>query len=264
MTNTLLSAAFSLDSPIMYILYSVLLVFVVCECSYYMAKSIKRAKQIGVETSKIKKVITTSITFSILPSIGIAIGVVSLIAALGVAFPAIRLSVVGALHYESQMANGTAEALAGSMDALLAMGITAKDFVTMATVMTVSIMAGPLVVLFFYKRFQPKVAMLGKIKGSADGKTNLGDLVFQVVFIGMIIGYLGMSVASIAGKPTSIGSYYNFIAIVIAATCMYISEILIHKFNWKWLDSLSTPFSMLLAMIVVGIISFFMTPNGIA
>ena len=43
---------------------------------------------------------------------------------------------------------------------------------------------------------------------------------------------------------------------------MYLCELLINKAGWKWLDSFSTPISMLIAMIVVGIISFCASKYG--
>ena len=79
----LLSAAwskeFSLRHPIIYVLYGIVLAFVISLSLYYMLTAIKHAKQLGIESSKIKKVITTSATFSILPGLGIALGVVTLV-----------------------------------------------------------------------------------------------------------------------------------------------------------------------------------------
>lgn len=256
-------SGFTPNSPLLYGLFGAVIAFVVLMSVYYMVKSIKKAKALGMEMGKIKKVITTSVTFSVLPAIGIGIGVVTLIGSLGIALPAIRLSVIGSLQYESMMADGAATAIAGSMFNFIGSEISAKDFVTIATVMTIPIITGPGVVLLFYKRLQPKVSMLSKKSGgAAAGGVNLGDLAFQVVFIGMILGYLAMSVASIAGLPTFIDGYYNFIAIVVAAICMYIFDILINKVGWKWLDSFSTAFSMLIAMAVVALISYFAIQNG--
>ena len=85
---------------------------------------------------------------------------------------------------------------------------------------------------------------------------NIGDLVFQVSFIGMVIGYLAMSIETLAKNVTFIDGYYNFIAVLVAMACMYVCDVLINKANWKWLDSFSTPLSMLIAMFVVGVISF--------
>lgn len=248
---------FSLRDPMVFILYGVVLAFIVALSLYYMLSALKRAKQLGIESSKIKKVITTSATFSILPGLGIALGVVTLIGTLGIAFPAIRLSVVGSLQYETQMANGVAEGLHGSMSKMINQGISAQDFATMAMVMTIAISSGGLQILFFYRLYQPKIGkLMAKTTGGKKGGVNIGDLVFQVSFIGMVLGYLAMSIETLAKNVAFIDGYYNFIAVLVAMACMYVCDVLINKANWKWLDNFSTPLSMLVAMFVVGVISY--------
>lgn len=270
---------FNPNSWVLYLLYALIVVFISAEAIFYLVKSVKKAKKIGMDMTKIKKVITTSASFSILPAIGIGIGVVTLVGALGIAVPAIRLSVIGALQYETQMADGAAKAITGSTDGLTVLmqqGVTAQDFATMTLLMTLSIILGPILVVCFYKILQPKLTKLGTMKvggnaaadAAAETKTlekdvkkanpngiNLGDLAFQVSFIGMIIGYLSMSIGAIAGAPGQLKSYYNFIAVVVAALFMILSDFLVKKFNWKWLDDFSTAFSMLFAMLIVAIIS---------
>lgn len=256
--NSLSAREFHLDDPIMFVLYGVVLAFVVALCLFYILSALKRAKQLGIESAKIKKVVSSSIAFSVLPGLGIALGVVTLVGTLGVAFPAIRLSVVGALQYETQMADGTATAIAGSMSALMAQGMTARDFATIAMIMTIAICTGGIEVLFFYRMYQPKIGKLMTKSASSGTKksVNIGDLVFQVVFIGMVIGYLAMSIGTITKAVAFVDSYYYFIAVIVAMGVMYVCELLINKAGWKWLDSFSTPVSMLIAMIVVGILSF--------
>ena len=270
---------FNPNSWVLYLLYALIVVFISAEAIFYLVKSVKKAKKIGMDMTKIKKVISTSASFSILPAIGIGIGVVTLVGALGIAVPAIRLSVIGALQYETQMADGAAKAITGSTDGLTVLmqqGVTAQDFATMTLLMTLSIILGPILVVCFYKILQPKLTKLGTMKvggnaavdATAETKTlekdvkkanpngiNLGDLAFQVSFIGMIIGYLSMSIGAIAGAPGQLKSYYNFIAVVVAALFMILSDFLVKKFNWKWLDDFSTAFSMLFAMLIVAIIS---------
>ena len=262
--NTLGAREFSLRDPMVVIMYGIVLAFIVALSLYYMISAFKRAKQLGIESSKIKKVITTSATFSILPGLGIALGVVTLIGTLGIAFPAIRLTVVGSLQYETQMANGVAEGLYGSMRAMIAHGISAQDFATMAMIMTIAICSGGVEVLFFYRLYQPKIGkLMAKTSGGGKkGGVNIGDLVFQVSFIGMVIGYLAMSLETLAKNVTFVDGYYNFIAVLVAMGCMYVCDVLINKANWKWLDSFSTPLSMLIAMFVVGIISFCASKYG--
>lgn len=268
---------FNPDSWVMYLMYALIVVFISAEAIFYLVKSVKKAKQIGMDMTKIKKVIKTSASFSVLPAIGIGIGVVTLIGSLGITVPAIRLSVIGALQYETQMADGAAKAITGSTDGLtqlIARGVTAQDYATIVTLMTVAIIAGPVLVVLFYKKLQPKLAKLGamKVGGAVDPDVatknlesdakkanpngiNLGDLAFQVSFIGMIIGYIAMSIGAIAAMPGRITSYYNFIAVIVAALFMVLSDFLVKKLNWKWLDDFSVAFSMLFAMLVVGIIS---------
>ncbi len=248
---------FSLRDPMVFILYGVVLAFIVALSLYYMLSALQRAKKLGIESSKIKKVITTSATFSILPGLGIALGVVTLIGTLGIAFPAIRLSVVGSLQYETQMANGVAEGLYGSMSKMIEQGISAQDFATMAMVMTIAISSGGLQILFFYRLYQPKIGkLMAKTTGGKKGGVNIGDLVFQVSFIGMVLGYLAMSIETLAKNVAFLDGYYNFIAVLVAMACMYVCDVLINKANWKWLDNFSTPLSMLVAMFVVGVISY--------
>lgn len=268
---------FNPDSWVMYLMYAIIVVFISAEAIFYLVKSVKKAKQIGMDMTKIKKVIKTSASFSVLPAIGIGIGVVTLIGSLGITVPAIRLSVIGALQYETQMADGAAKAITGSTDGLTLLiqrGVTAQDYATIVTLMTVAIIAGPVLVVLFYKKLQPKLAKLGamKVGGAVDPDAatknlesdakkanpngiNLGDLAFQVSFIGMIIGYIAMSIGAIAAMPGRITSYYNFIAVIVAALFMVLSDFLVKKLNWKWLDDFSVAFSMLFAMLIVGIIS---------
>lgn len=268
---------FNPDSWVMYLMYALIVVFISAEAIFYLVKSVKKAKKIGMDMTKIKKVIKTSASFSVLPAIGIGIGVVTLIGSLGITVPAIRLSVIGALQYETQMADGAAKAITGSTDGLTLLiqrGVTAQDYATIVTLMTVAIIAGPVLVVLFYKKLQPKLAKLGamKVGGAVDPNAatknlesdakkanpngiNLGDLAFQVSFIGMIIGYIAMSIGAIAAIPGRITSYYNFIAVIVAALFMVLSDFLVKKLNWKWLDDFSVAFSMLFAMLIVGIIS---------
>lgn len=268
MLSNVLSADFHLDDPIMYVLYAIVLVFIVGLSVFYMVTALMRAKKLGMDMLKIKKVITSSISFSILPAIGIALGIVTLVGSLGVAFPAIRLSVIGSLQYETQMADGAANAIVGAtngLEVLMQRGMTATDLVTIASVMSIAIMAGPVFVFVFYRRLQPKVGvLLTKTAGGSakKGGVNIGELLFQVTFIGMTLGYLAMSLTSPSQNGKYIDAYYNFIALVIAMILMYVFDLLITKTKLKWLDSFATPLSMIIAMAVVAIISFCAQKNG--
>lgn len=298
MFNTTISwfKGFGSNSPdnwLMYLMYGLIVAFVTAESIYYLVKSLRRAKKLNMDMGKIKKVMTTSATFSVLPAIGIGLGVVTLIGILGIAVPAIRLSVVGSLQYETQVADGvataitTADGVTGSLAALINQGVTPQDYVTITLVMTLAIIAGNVLIVIFYKRLQPQLTKLGKLNLSTSGKggnqfleekkLNIGDLCFQIAFIGMIIGYLSMAVSNIFSTTTFTYSdfttytfknmfytygYYNLIAVGVAALTMWVFDLLINKAGWKWLDSFSIALSMIIAMIVVAIIAYFAQQNG--
>ena len=266
-----------LNSPAMYLLCGAIILFVALVCVFFMIRAYRAGVAIGMDKTKMKRTITASATFAALPSVGILLGVIALSGSLGTPWSWLRLSVIGALQYETQMADGAAKAITGSTDGLTLLiqrGVTAQDYATIVTLMTVAIIAGPILVVLFYKKLQPKLAKLGamKVGGAVDPDTatknlesdakkanpngiNLGDLAFQVSFIGMIIGYIAMSIGAIAAMPGRITSYYNFIAVIVAALFMVLSDFLVKKLNWKWLDDFSVAFSMLFAMLIVGIIS---------
>ena len=84
----------------MYLLGGIVVFFVLVGCIFFILKAFKDAKKLGMDEKVLKKVVFDSFLFTILPSISILIGVVALSGKLGVPLPWIRLTVIGALHYE--------------------------------------------------------------------------------------------------------------------------------------------------------------------
>ena len=89
---------------------------------------------------KLRRIVIGTAVFTIAPATAIVLSVISLSKRLGVALPWMRLSVVGAITYETPAA----------ANALSAMGLewaeitklTATQYVTVAAVMTMGIMVG--------------------------------------------------------------------------------------------------------------------------
>lgn len=254
MFNYSLSAAADVvNNPWFYAIYALIVVFVLSQSIFYLVKSLRRAKAINMDMNKIKKVISSSAIFSILPSIGIFIGIITLVGAIGVALPAIRLSIIGALQYETQVVDTVANKVANSSAGMtwLIGNLDAKTFVTIALVMTLAIIWGPLFCLTFYRKVQPKIMLATK-------KNNgMGNLIFAAGFIGMVLAYISVAIGQVAGAPTNIASYYNLIAVAVAAILMAIFDLLITKCNQAWLENFSLAFSMIAGMAVVAVISYY-------
>ena len=77
----------------------------------YLLKARKRALEMGITNEEINNIIKSSLIFSIVPSLSIVIGLVALAASLGTIWAWWRLSVIGSLSYETQIASTRASAL---------------------------------------------------------------------------------------------------------------------------------------------------------
>ena len=100
-----------LNSPAMYLLCGAIILFVSLVCVFFMIRAYRAGVAIGMDKTKMKRTITASATFAALPSVGILLGVIALSGSLGTPWSWLRLSVIGALHYETQVAEAAAEAV---------------------------------------------------------------------------------------------------------------------------------------------------------
>ena len=100
-----------LNSPVLYLICGAIILFVTIVCVIALVRAWRAGIEIGMDKRKLKRAVTASITFSILPSAGILLGVIALSGSLGIPWPWLRLSVIGALHYETQVAEAASEAV---------------------------------------------------------------------------------------------------------------------------------------------------------
>ena len=257
----------------MYMLGVIVVVFVLAGCIFFILRAFKDAKKKGMDQKKLKKVVINSAIFTILPSISILIGVVTLSGTLGVPLPWIRLSVIGALHYEGA-------AVKTALDAFGIEKITNNEvFVTIAFVMTLGILTGPLFCLFGFKAYDKKVLSKAKaapkeevveevketVEPSKDEtpkkpKKNFGSIIFNAVFIAMVSSFLAVDATKILkvgklGETTEEGAiiqpmdtFVPLIVIGVTFFFMFIFDILERKCKQKWLGSFALGLSMILGM----------------
>ena len=256
----------------MYLLGAIVTVFVLAGSVFFIIRAFKEAKRLNLDKKVLKKVIFNSAIFTLLPSISILIGIVALSGTLGVPLPWIRLSVIGALHYEGAAAEATT-------DAFNTLNIVADNnvvFVTTACVMTLGILVGPLFCLFGFKAYDKKVLSKTRtdVKNNTDvkeenkdyepvtnnkPKKNFGSVLFNAVFIAMVSSFLAIDIVKIfkTGQVNEEGillspmdTYVPTIVILSTFAAMFIFDILERKCNQKWLSSFSLGLSMIVGMIV--------------
>ena len=141
--------AASVNSGFFYLLVALVLAFITVMCFVFLVKSYRAGIAIGMDRKVLKKAIISSATFTLLPSISILLGVIALSGTLGVPLSWLRLSVIGALQYELNVAEIAAQSVGLSGLRLSEMNMAA--FVTIFLVMTVGILSGVLCCIFFLK-----------------------------------------------------------------------------------------------------------------
>ncbi len=238
----------SVNSGFLYMLVAGILTFVVVMCLVFLFKSYNEGKKIGMDEKILKKVIVSSATFTLLPSISILLGVIALSGTLGVPFSWLRLSVIGALQYELNVAAIAAESLGLSLTvAELNMGA----FVTIALVMTIGIVGGIVCCTLFLKKYLSKIQSNPK-KEKSD-KPGFGAHATTAMFVGLCAAYIGSYVGQM--MPTGGSNIMPIIVAGIAAVIMCIFEFLIQKKNMKELENFSLAASMLIAMVGAVLVS---------
>lgn len=239
----------------MYLLGIIVTVYVLAGSLFFIVKAFNDAKKFGMDTKILKRTILNSAVFTILPSIGILIGVIALSGSLGIPLPWIRLTVIGALHYEVT-----------AVDIVLKnFGTTEMSnvvFVTVAFAMTLGILSGPLYCLFGFKAYDKKLLSktrdddLDEVEKKEEAekpkKKSFGDVLFNAVFIAMICAFLAVDVSKLfkGNYENPLESYTPSIVIVVTFFSMFIFDILQKKLKWKWLASFDLGLSMIIGMAV--------------
>ena len=247
---------FSVNHPILFLLVGIVILTVLAQSIYFLIKAMRRAKTIGMDTKKIKKTIIMATVFTIAPAVSIVIAVISLSQSLGIALPWLRLSVIGSLSYEAIAASSAASGMGFKLSDLVG-NMTASQYVTIAIVMTVSIMVGIWLVPVLGKKIQSGLVNFEK----KDKKWS--DIMQNALFIGMISAFVGFVFSDISRLWLSENGIYTnsdgevfsstsglipVVVMVVSALIMAICGLLMKKFKWKWLNDYALPISMVLGM----------------
>ena len=247
---------FNVNHPILFVLVGIIVAAVLVQSVYFLIKSYRRAKQIGMDMTKIKKTIKTAAIFTIAPAVSIVIAIISLSQSLGIALPWLRLSVVGSLSYEAIAAANAASGMGKTLGELVG-NMDAASYITIIIVMTVSIMVGIWLVPVLGKKIQGGLMKFEK----KDKKWS--DLLQNALFIGMISAFVGFvfcdisrlwlakdGVVYVDGEAfSSTSGLIPVFVMVISALIMVVCGLLMKKLKWKWLNDYALPISMVLGML---------------
>ena len=235
-----------------YLICGSIVLFIAAVCVVFMIRAWRAGKALGMDTTRMKRAVTASATFSVLPSVGILLGVLALSGSLGVPWPWLRLSVIGALHYETQVASAASEQLGVSLDPGR---MTVEAFPSIALLMSICIMWGMILSTLFNRRYLNRLQQGGKTEERKGG--GFGDRAMAAMFIGMVSAYIGSYVGSFIsgnGLFTFSGDWTPLVVVAVAAAAMAVFTWFSEKKGKEWLDNFSIAGSMLIGMLAAVLI----------
>ena len=207
-----------LSSAPLYLISGVIILYVLGMGVFFLIRAYKAGVAIGMDKVKLRRTITSSVTFSILPSVSILLGVIALSGTLGLPLPWLRL-------------------------------MTARAFTTIALLMTVGIIWGVVCVALFGKKYHSKLQRTGEKK---SGGRSFGDDAMTAMFIGLITAYMGSYVGTLVqlrgGALVITGEYLPLVTMAFAALAMWAFTWLAEKKKMAWLENFSIAGSMLVGM----------------
>ena len=214
------------ESSLLYVLVIVSLLIIAAICVYYLLLCMRKAKEMGISKQKVNEIIKSTAIFSIVPSIAIAIGLVTLVIVIGIPYAWFRLSVIGSVSYELMASNMALSAL--KLDLANA---DADAFGLIMWVMCVPITSTVLANIFVCKPMH-----LGTMRvGSGDKKWGaLSQTTFMTALLVVLI------------VPMIFGGLVGLLTFVTSALIAVVVSMLAKKTGEKWMND------FILAICLIG------------
>ena len=182
---------FNVNSPILFVVAGLAVAVVLAQSVFFLLKAWRRGVAIGMDPQKLKRTARTAAVFTIAPAAAIVISVITLSKDLGVPLPWLRLSVVGNLSYETIAATNAESAMGLTFGRVSA--LTAQQYVTIASVMTIGIMTGIWLVPVIGER------LLGGMINLEKRDKKWAEIFSASMFIGMISAFIGYVFCDFSG-----------------------------------------------------------------
>ena len=267
------------ESPFMYAIALFVVAFVISQSVFFLVKSLKKAKELGIPKETLKTTMVSSAVFTVAPAISILATVIVLANALGIVLPWIRLTVIGNLAYETTAAQTALDFWGESLKH--SVGDT-QQFATIAWAMTLGSIAPLILLPFLCKKLQKKI---GATVNKSEKSKKFGDAISAAAFIGIVMAFVareiysytvqktnvlhaaGNSIVNEAGQilkvKTITGSagLMSILVLVCAIVFMLILDIICKKFKLTKLEPFAMPIAMFAAMGMAVLFTYVLPEN---
>lgn len=239
----------------MYALAAGVILFVIVQSLFFIVKSWKRAKEIGIESEKLKSTVVSSILFTIAPAVSILATVLALASALGIVLPWIRLSVIGNLAYETVAANNALDALGATLSEEVT---DTQQFSTVMWTMTIG-SCFPLILLPIFCKKIHKV--MGNAVKKNEKTSALGEILGAAGMIGIVAAFVAKSLASAPDAPDISAGLMSVSVLVSAMVFTIALDYLARKKDIKKLEPFVLPIAMFGAMGIAVLLTQILPPD---
>ena len=207
---------FSVNHPVLFLLAGIIVLIVLAQSLYFLLKAWRRAREIGMDTDKLRR--------------------------LGIPLPWMRLSVVGAITYETPAAANALSAM--GLEWAEVTKLTATQYVTVAAVMTMGIMVGIWLVPVVGKKL-----IGGMIKLEKRDK-KWGEIFSASLFLGMISAFLGYVFDDFTDVfRGDLRGLIPPLVMLVSAGMMGVCALALKKLGWRWMNDYALPISLLVGML---------------
>ena len=219
------------NSPLLYGLVIVAIAFIFIYSLITFVTAYKHAQELGYKKEELKEITRGALVFTIVPSISIVIGLITLSAVIGVPWSWFRLSVVGAVTYELMAADMTATGAGYDSIGALAQTGDPSLVATIMFVMSFCIVCGVLCTLFFNKGFNGAISKMSKTGP-------VGALIVSSLLLALTVNI-----------PLQVSKGPVYIATMItSAVISLICRVLAKKTGQKWLSNFEMALCLILGM----------------
>ena len=232
---------FNVNHPVLFLLAGIIVLVVLAQSVWFLRKAWNRGREIGMPMDKLKRIVIGTAVFTIAPATAIVISVISLSKKLGIPLPWMRLSVVGAITYETPAAANALSAM--GLEWAKVTNLSATEYVTVAAVMTAGIMAGIWLVPVVGKKLISGMINLEK----RDKKW--GEVFSASMFLGMISAFLGYVFCNFAGVfRGEMSGLIPPLVMLVSAMMMGLCALALKKLGWRWMNDYALPISLIVGM----------------
>ncbi len=229
------------NSSFLFKLGALVVAFVLLQAIIFLRAAWKEGLRIGLSRELMVDAVKSSAVFSIVPSLPILLSLIAMAPVLGLPFPWIRLSVVGAAPYELLAADVGARSM--GISGLGGAGYTAEVFANSMWIMTAGIIWGLTFCIFFLPKYLKK---MGSIK---QKDSSWGVILITALFFGLLSAFVGEPLTQ-GGVPLA--------TIFSSAVIMLLLTFAIKKWKMGWLNNFALSLSMIGGMALAVLYSNFM------